>query len=76
MLRNAVKRTSKRLKGEITPEAQKNTTSLSEFKSNIYKRYNHADHLDLLDRYLVQVSRFTETGGKEGVGRLVIEMPP
>jgi predicted phage terminase large subunit-like protein len=46
------------------------------FKQVMYRRYMRAAHLDLLDRALMQVSRYVETGGAAGIGRLVIEMPP
>jgi len=51
-------------------------SSLTVFKQVLYRRYMRAGHLDLLDRALTQVSRYVETGGAGGIGRLVIEMPP
>jgi len=30
----------------------------------------------MLDEYLQQVTRYVESGGKEGIGRLIVEMPP
>lgn len=50
--------------------------ALTDFKRAVYKRYTHAAHLALLDEYLTQVTRFVETGGAEGIGRLIIAMPP
>jgi len=50
--------------------------NLTVFKQVLYRRYLRAGHLDLLDRALTQVSRYVETGGAGGIGRLVIEMPP
>lgn len=50
--------------------------NLTVFKQVLYRRYMRAGHLDLLDRALTQVSRYVETGGAGGIGRLVIEMPP
>jgi len=52
------------------------TGDLTAFKRHIYRRYMHAAHLDLLDRKLEAVTRYVETGGAEGVGRLIISMPP
>lgn len=49
---------------------------LTLFKRLAYKRYEHAPHLDLLDSYLMQVTRYVETRGKQGIGRLIIAMPP
>lgn len=46
------------------------------FKYLINRRYVHAPHLELLDRYLTEITRFTESGGKAGIGRLIVEMPP
>jgi len=50
--------------------------SLTAFKRVVYRPYQHAPHLEALDRALEQVARYVETGGREGIGRLVIEMPP
>jgi predicted phage terminase large subunit-like protein len=50
--------------------------SLTVFKQHLYKLYQRADHLDLLDSRLEQVERYVQTGGKEGIGRLIVEMPP
>lgn len=50
--------------------------NLTDFKRTIYRRYQHAPHLQAIDDRLTQVSRYAETGGKEGLGFLIIEMPP
>jgi predicted phage terminase large subunit-like protein len=52
------------------------TASLTVFKRLMYKRYEHGRHLEVLDRALEQVTRYVETGGAEGIGRLIVEMPP
>lgn len=49
---------------------------LTSFKYLIDRRYVHAPHLELLDQHLTEVTRYIETGGKEGIGRLIVEMPP
>lgn len=46
------------------------------FKRVIWKRYEVADHLDLLDYYLMEVEKYIRTEGKEGIGRLIVEFPP
>lgn len=46
------------------------------FKRCLYKRYQHAPHLERFDQCLMQVARYVETGGREGIGFLVSEMPP
>lgn len=51
-------------------------TDFTAYKRHIYKRYLHAPHLAELDRYLMEVSRYVETGGREGIGFLIVEMPP
>jgi len=51
-------------------------SNLTTFKQILFRRYQRAPHLDLLDRVLMQVTRYVETNGKHGIGRLVIEMPP
>lgn len=50
--------------------------SLTTFKAHIYSRYQHAPHLELLDRALESVVRYIETGGAEGTQLLIVEMPP
>lgn len=50
--------------------------SLTAFKRVCYRPYRHAAHLDALDRALEQVARYIATGGREGIGRLIVEMPP
>lgn len=49
---------------------------LTLYKKKMFRRYIHAEHLELLDRHLEQVTLYVETGGKEGIGRLIIEEPP
>ena len=58
--------------GETTP----NPISLTDFKRTIYRRYQHQPHLEALDQHLTQVSRYIETGGREGIWFLIVEMPP
>lgn len=50
--------------------------AFTEFKSRVYKNYDHAPHLQLIDSALSDVVRYIETGGKEGTGYLIISMPP
>ena len=40
------------------------------------RRYPDAPHTRLMTDKLEQVARYIETGGKEGIGRLMIFMPP
>lgn len=49
---------------------------LTEYKQYIYRRYEDAPHLSALDVLLMQVTLYVETGGKEGIGRAIVEMPP
>ena len=46
------------------------------FKRAMYPPYQHAAHQAYLDKFLVQVARYVETDGREGIGRLIIMMPP
>jgi predicted phage terminase large subunit-like protein len=46
------------------------------FKRVVWRRYQHAPHLAVIDRALVQVARYVETGGREGIGRLMLFGPP
>lgn len=50
--------------------------SLTDFKLRVRPSYQQAAHLTLLDETLEQVTRYVETGGTEGIGRLIVEMPP
>lgn len=50
--------------------------SLTAFKKAVEPRYLDARHTLLLDSYLQQVTRYVETVGKEGIGRLIVAMPP
>ena len=50
--------------------------NFTKFKQKLYIRYEHAPHLEVLDRALEQVTEYVESGGKSGIGRLIIEMPP
>ena len=49
---------------------------LTLYKRLMYRRYTHAPHLEALDTALEQVTRYVETGGDSGIGRLIVEMPP
>lgn len=46
------------------------------YKQIIRDDYQRAPHLDLLDDHLMQCTRYLETGGRQGISRLIIEMPP
>lgn len=48
----------------------------ADFKHRIYKNYEDAPHLQLIDRALSDVVRYVETRGAEGTGYLIISMPP
>lgn len=48
--------------------------SLTAFKQGMYRRYQHARHLQALDEHLEAVTQYVETG--EGIARLIVAMPP
>lgn len=50
--------------------------TLTDFKRSIYRRYMTSPHLEMLDALLMQVSEYVESGGKRGIGRAIVEMPP
>lgn len=50
--------------------------TLTDFKRRIYRRYQHSHHLQAIDDLLTSITRYVETGGREGIGRAIIEMPP
>lgn len=47
-----------------------------DFCPYIYKGYPDASHLHLLAEHLQQVERYVVTRGEEGIGRLMVFMPP
>ena len=49
---------------------------LSDFCGYVYRGYPQASHLAVLHRHLQQVERYIATGGREGIGRLMVNMPP
>jgi len=56
--------------------ALKARRDFTSFKFAVYRPYIHAPHLELIDRALMDVARYLETGGKQGIGKLRIELPP
>lgn len=56
---------------DIARQAANNFTS---YKVVIHPTYERAPHLDLLDKALMEVARYLETG--KGIQRLIIEIPP
>lgn len=63
-------------KQEATPIHPEALRDLTAYSRHVYPRYMRARHLDRLDALLMLVSRYVESGGTEGVGRVVVEMPP
>jgi predicted phage terminase large subunit-like protein len=55
---------------------RKPDVTLKEFSKRIWPRYIQSRFLDILDDALLQVTLFIESGGKQGIGRLIIEAPP
>jgi predicted phage terminase large subunit-like protein len=51
-------------------------TDFSTFKGLLYPRYQNPKHLEELDKKLAAVSEYVKSGGKEGIGKLIVEMPP
>ena len=54
----------------------KTHSSFADFKHAVYKNYEDAPHLQLIDRELSAVVKYAETRGTEGNGYLIINMPP
>ncbi len=61
---------------ETVSKSQRNEIGLTDFKRLVYRRYQHAHHLEVFDQHLTEVARYIETGGKEGIAFLISEMPP
>lgn len=49
---------------------------LSAFKQQFWPHYQHCAHQALLDSHLERVARYIKTGGEQGIGRLMVFMPP
>lgn len=52
------------------------SVSFSEFKRRTYTRFVPTPFHSLLDTYLEQVELYVRTGGEQGIGRLMVFMPP
>jgi len=50
--------------------------NFTSFKRLVDRRYQHAPHLAALDAALIEVTRYIESGGAQGLGRVIVEMPP
>lgn len=49
---------------------------LTDFKRRVYPQYVHTRYMRAIDEALENLARYVETGGKEGISRLMIFMPP
>lgn len=49
---------------------------LTDFKRAVYRRYQHARHLQVIDDAIEAAARWVDTGGAEGLGHIIISMPP
>jgi len=54
----------------------RNAPTFAEFKTQFWREYEHAPHQQAIDEKLLEVVKYLKTGGKEGIGRLMIFMPP
>lgn len=61
---------------EASRLASQPTASFLAFKQAIYRRYEHAPHLALIDGLLMEAVRHVETGGRDGKAFVIIETPP
>lgn len=66
----------KRAKQDSQKAAQPAIGDFSAFKVRFWKGYTPVAHQRAIDDVLEQVARYILTGGKEGIGRLMIFMPP
>lgn len=53
-----------------------NPLSLTDFKKQFWRNYEHLPYMDRVDDVLSQVAQYVLTGGQSGIGRLMIFMPP
>lgn len=61
---------------QAPPEIQDARRDLTAFDRFMFRRYDDAPHLRLINRALMDVARYLHTDGREGIGRLIIEAPP
>jgi len=68
----------RRIKQEQYQRAKEQLARLKllDFGQFIDPDFEKARHLEFIQSKLGQVQRYLETGGKEGIGRLIISMPP
>lgn len=57
-------------------EKRQDKVSFLNFKQDIWRKYEHTRHHELIDSYLLEVKKYIQTGGQEGIGRLMISIPP
>lgn len=46
------------------------------FKRMVWRGYQHAEHLRVIDDVLMDTVKFLESGGRDGVNKVIISMPP
>lgn len=61
---------------QVPPEIRDARHDLTAFDRYMFRRYDAAPHLRLVNRALMDVARYLQTDGREGIGRLIIEAPP
>jgi hypothetical protein len=77
LLRRELLKFSEELRVEAAaPNKSLPPPTFTDFKRRLYKRYLHPAHLELIDQTLAEVIRYIETGGREGIGYLIITWPP
>lgn len=59
-----------------TQDAEFTRPTFLSYKQHIYRRYQHAKHLEEIDARLMEAMRFVETNGKEGHAFHIFELPP
>ncbi|MDZ4771213.1 MAG: terminase family protein [Chloroflexota bacterium] len=52
------------------------THDFTAFKRTLWRAYSHAPHLALIDSALTRITQYVESGGRDGIGRLAIFIPP
>lgn len=57
-------------------QVQLAATDLDVFSEYTFPGYDSAPHQKLLSQHLMEVEKYITSGGKEGIGRLLVEMPP
>lgn len=73
---DAVSMTAEKIIGRSRGDRVRPDIALGDFSKLMFPRYMSSRFLSILDEVLAQVALYAESGGEDGIGRLIIEAPP